>query len=188
MKKGVWITIGVILLLVIAIGGMFISNYNNIVTLKEQIGAAWAQVDNQLKRRNDLIPNLVNTVKGFSIHEKEILENIANARAKMAGAGSIPDRIDASRQMDSALGRLLVVVENYPNLKANESFQRLMDELAGTENRISVERMRYNQVVQEYNTLIKRFPGRFFAGIYGFEPATYYEVPEKERAVPKVEF
>ena len=188
MKKGIWITLGIVVLLIIMIGGTFVSSYNNMVTMKENIGAAWAQVDNQLKRRNDLIPNLVNTVKGFAAHEKEIFQSIAEARSRMAGAGSIGEKIEASRQMDSALARLLVVVENYPNLKADQSFNRLMDELSGTENRISVERLRYNRVVQDYNTLIKRFPGRFFAGIYGFEPATYYEVPEKEKALPRVEF
>jgi LemA protein len=188
MKKGLLITLGVIILLVVVVGGTFVSNYNNMVTLREEIDGAWAQVDNQLKRRNDLIPNLVNTVKGYAAHEKGVFENIAEARSKLAGATTIPDKIGAAQQLQSALSRLLVVVERYPNLKADQSFNRLMDELSGTENRISVERMRYNRVVKTYNTTIKRFPGRFFAGLYGFDAATYYEVPEEEKAVPKVEF
>lgn len=188
MKKGLLIALGVIVLLVFVIGSNVISNYNNMVSLNEQIDEAWAQVENQLKRRNDLVPNLVNTVKGYAAHEKEIFENIAEARSKLAGATTIPDKIGAANQLGSALSRLLVVVERYPNLKADQSFNRLMDELSGTENRISVERMRYNRVVKTYNTTIKMFPGRFYASLFGFEKATYYEVPEEEKAVPKVEF
>lgn len=187
MKKG-WIALGVIVLLAFMIGSSFVSNYNSMVTMKEQIDESWAQVDNQLKRRNDMIPNLVNTVKGYAKHEKEIFENIAEARSKLAGATSIPNKIEAAQQLQSALSRLLVVVERYPNLKADQTFNRLMDELSGTENRISVERMRYNRVVKQYNTTIKKFPGRFYAGLYGFDAATYYEVKEEEKAVPKVEF
>jgi LemA protein len=188
MKKGLLIALGVIVLLVFMVGSSVISNYNNMVTLQEEIDGAWAQVDNQLKRRNDLIPNLVNTVKGYAKHEKEIFENIAKARSKLAGATTIPGKIGAANQLQSALSRLLVVVERYPNLKADQSFNRMMDELSGTENRIAVERMRYNRVVKTYNTTIKRFPGRFYASLFGFEKATYYEVPEEEKAVPKVEF
>jgi LemA protein len=191
MKKGLiifLIILGAVALFFLSVLGWGVSNYNRLITLRENIDGAWAQVDNQLKRRNDLIPNLVNTVKGFASQEKEILGRIAEAREKFAGARSIPEKIKGANAVESALSRLLVIVENYPNLKSNESFNRLMDELAGTENRIAVERMRYNDTVKTYNTGILRFPGRIFAGLFGFEKGTYYQVPEEEKSVPKVEF
>ena len=191
MKKStsiLLIVIAALVLFFISIVSWGISNYNKLVTMKENIDGAWAQVDNQLKRRNDLIPNLVNTVKGYAAHEKEIFIQVAEARAKLAGAQTIPDKIQGANAVESALGRLLVIVENYPILKSNETFNRLMDELAGTENRIAVERMRYNNVVKTFNTAIIRFPGRIFAGFLGFEKGTYYQVPEEEKEVPKVEF
>ncbi len=187
MKKGLIIG-GVIVVIVLICIGTTVSHYNRFVSQWEGIESQWAQVENQLKRRTDLIPNLVNTVKGYMTHEKEVFEHIADARAKLAGAGTIPEKIKAHQGLGAALGRLLVIVERYPNLKANESFNRLMDELSGTENRIAVERMRYNERVKQYNMSIKRFPGKIFAGLFNREEATYFEVPEAEKSIPKVEF
>jgi len=190
--KPVWIVIGVILgviiLAAVVVGGTFASKWNQLVTMDTDIKAKWAQVDNQLQRRNDLIPNLVETVKGFGGQEKSIMESIANARAKMAGGGSVQDRIAASNELSSALGRLLVVVENYPQLKSNVTFNRLMDELAGTENRLSVERKRYNDSVQVYNTTIRQFPSNLIASMLGFKEHPFFEVPEAARQAPQVKF
>jgi len=191
MKRGFsvfLVILAVLAVFFISLIGWGISNYNKMVTMRENIDGAWAQVDNQLKRRNDLIPNLVNTVKGYAAHEKEIFIQIAEARAKLAGAQTIPEKIEGAQAVGSALSRLLVILERYPDLKANESFNRLIDELAGTENRLAVERMRYNDTVKLYNTEVTRFPGRIFAGLFGFEKGTYYQVPEGEKVVPKVEF
>ena len=188
MKKG-WIILGVIVVLIIGLVGSFIGNYNRFVTLDEAIKASWSQVENQLQRRNDLIPNLVNTVKGYAKHEKGVFDDVANARAKLAGAATINDKAKASGELDGALSRLLAIAENYPQLKANENFMRLQDELAGTENRIAVERMRYNEVVMEYNVLIKRFPGNIVAGFTGFKgKEIYFKAEEAAKAVPKVSF
>lgn len=182
----------VFVLCCVALGGCGvlwgISQYNGFVTMHENIDGAWAQVDNQLKRRNDLIPNLVNTVKGYATHEKEIFIQIAEARSKLAGARTPSDKIAAAQEMDGTLGRLLVVVEQYPNLKANESFNKLMDELAGTENRLATERMRYNERVKIFNTDRQRFPGSIIAGFFHFEESRYYEVPESEKKNPVVNF
>ncbi len=188
MKKGLIIGLIVVLGVIVIIVGTFVSYYNRFVNVKEQVNEAWAQIDNQLKRRADLIPNLVNTTKGYAKHERQIFIQLAEARKAYTGARTVSEKMAASRMMDGALGRLLAIVENYPVLKANEVFQRLMDELAGTENRIAVERMRYNRSVKIYNIMIKRFPGRVFAGIFNFEKAPYFEVEEKEKTVPKVEF
>jgi len=191
MKKGCIIglvVVGCIFLTLMMIGGWVFSHYNRMVTAKESITSAWAQVENQLQRRNDLIPNLVSATKGYMKHEKEIFTHIADARAKLAEAKTIPEKIKAYMGLESAIGRLLVIVERYPDLKANQTFIRLMDELAGTENRIAVERMRYNEAVRTYNMMIKQIPGRFFAGIFGFESATYFEAPKTAKQVPKVEF
>lgn len=182
------IVAGIIALITVIVLGYFVSYYNKIVRLEESTKQAWAQVENQLKRRSDLIPNLVNTVKGYAAHEKELFENIANARAKLGGAGAIPEKIEAARAFESALSRLLAIVENYPNLKADASFNRLMDELAGTENRIAVERRRYNLAIETYNTNIKVFPGRMYASFFGFKEGTYYEVAEKDKETPEVKF
>jgi LemA protein len=162
--------------------------YNQMVSMREHIDAAWAQVENQLQRRNDLIPNLVETTKGYAAHEKEIFERIADARARMLAGGSREDKIDAANQMTSALGRLLAIAERYPDLKANEQFARLSDELAGTENRIAVERMRYNDTVRDYNAYIKSFPVVLYSGSMGFKPAPYFQVPPEAQKVPKVDF
>lgn len=163
-------------------------SYNRFVSQEEAIKAQWAQVENQLQRRNDLIPNLVATVKGFAAQEREILETIAESRAKLAGARTPEETIQAANEQSAALARLLVVVENYPQLRSNETFNRLMDELAGTENRIAVERMRYNERVQEYNTLRRQFPSNIVAGIFGFNEYPLFEAPESAKQVPTVDF
>ena len=188
MKRGGLVAVAVIAILLLGIGGCLVGNYNRLVTSKEAVDQRWAQVDNQLQRRNDLIGSLVQTVKGTAIQEQEVFGKIADARAKMAGAATTGQRIDAARDMDSALGRLLVVVENYPQLRSNEAFMQLMDELAGTENRLATERMRYNQEAQQYNVLVKRFPTNLFATMFGFQPAVYYPVAEGAKQVPKVDF
>jgi LemA protein len=162
--------------------------YNRLVSLREAIDGAWAQVENQLQRRNDLIPNLVEVTKGYAAHEKEIFESVANARARMLAAGSREETIEAAGALSSALGRLLAISERYPDLKANQQFARLSDELAGTENRIATERRRYNESVQEYNTLVRSFPTTITARVMGFEPQKYFEAPEAAQQVPAVKF
>ena len=162
--------------------------YNSLVTMDEGVKAAWAQVENQLQRRYDLIPNLVETVKGYAAHEEELFVKVTEARSKVGGAGSVSDKIEANNSLSSALSRLLVVVERYPDLKANTNFLRLQDELAGTENRIAVERRRYNESVRTFNTTLRRFPTNILAGLFGFEKATFFEVPEERQEAPKVSF
>ena len=162
--------------------------YNSLVTMDEAVKGAWAQVENQLQRRYDLIPNLVETVKGYAAHEKEVFVQVTEARSKVAGAKSINDKIEANNGLSAALGRLLVVVERYPQLKANTNFIRLQDELAGTENRIAVERRRYNETVKAYNIKIRRFPTNLIAGMFGFERAAFFEVPKERQEAPKVKF
>lgn len=156
--------------------------------MEEDISGNWAQVENQLQRRYDLIPNLVNTVKGYAAQEKEIFTNIAEARSKLAGSGSQKETIAASGQMESALSRLLVVVENYPNLKSDANFRQLQDELAGSENRLSTERRRFNESVKVYNRSIRLFPKSLVAGLFGFDKKDYFEIDQGARNVPKVEF
>jgi len=163
-------------------------SYNRFVSQEEAIKAQWAQVENQLQRRNDLIPNLVETVKGYASHEQEVFQSVADSRARLAGAASPSETIEAANAQSSALARLLAVVENYPQLKANEQFNRLMDELSGTENRIAVERMRYNERVQAYNTARRQFPSNITAGVFGFEEYPFFEVPDAAKQVPKVSF
>ena len=188
MKK-VWIGLGVVLLLVFMVISTYISNYNKLVTLNEGIDGAWAQVENQLQRRMDLIPNLVNTVKGYAKHENEIFTYVADARSKLLAAKTTGEKVKAANDFEGALGRLLAIAENYPQLKANENFIRLQDELAGTENRIAVERRRYNETVQIYNTLIKRFPSNIVASMSGYEKKdAYFKAEEKAKEVPKVDF
>jgi LemA protein len=160
--------------------------YNRLVGLRESIDAAWAQVENQLQRRNDLVPNLVEVTKGYARHEREIFEGIADARARMLGAGSRAETIEAAGEMSSLLSRLLALSERYPDLKANQQFARLSDELAGTENRIATERRRYNEAVREYNTLVRSFPTLLTARALGFEPEAYFEAPEAARQAPAV--
>jgi len=162
--------------------------YNALVGMQQNIQAAWAQVQNQLQRRNDLIPNLVNTVKGYAAHETGVFEAVANARAKLLGAGTREGQIEAAEQLQGALGRLLAIAEQYPQLKANEQFNRLSDELAGTENRIAVERMRFNDAVRAYNTYRNSFPTVLYAGWLGFKDEKYFEAPADAQQVPKVDF
>ena len=174
---------------ILLFGGMYTcSGYNKAISLDEQVQASWAQVENQLKRRHDMIPNLVKVVKGYAGHEKDIFENLAKAREGYAQAKSIPGKVKAAREVESTLSRLLMIVENYPNLKANESFLKLQDTLEGTENRIAVERMRYNEGVKKLNGYIRRFPTRIFAGWANVERAEYFEVAEKEQSVPEIDF
>jgi LemA protein len=163
-------------------------SYNRFTTLEESIKGAWGEVQNQLQRRNDLIPNLVETVKGFAAQEKQILETIAESRAKLAGARTPADTIAAANEQSSALARLLVIVENYPQLKSDATFMRLQDELSGTENRIATARRRYNEQIQAYNTLRRRFPSNVTAGIFGFKEYPYFEAPPAAQQVPKVDF
>ena len=186
--KPMWIVLGIIALLVVGVGGMVASKWNQFVTMDTDIKAKWAQVDNQLQRRADLIPNLVETVKGFAAQERAVIDSVTAARSKLAGAGSVPDRIAASNELSGALARLLVVVENYPTLKSDATFIRLMDELAGTENRLSVERKRYNDSVQVYNVAVRRFPGNLMAGLLGFREQPFFEVPAAARQLPQVKF
>jgi LemA protein len=162
--------------------------YNTMVSEHEAITSQWAQVENQLQRRNDLIPNLVEVTKGYASHEKAIFTAVAEARAKLIGAGTREEKIDAANEVSGALSRLLALSENYPNLKADAQFARLSDELAGTENRIATERRRYNEVVQQYNTTIRSVPTSLYAGWFGFKPEKYFEAPKEAQAVPKVEF
>ena len=181
--------VGLLLLVCLVVGGSYISSKNQMVTLNEAIKSDWSEVDVVLQRRSDLIPNLVETVKGYAAQEQTVYDDIAKARAAMAGAHTPTDRIAANGQLDSALSRLLVVVENYPQLKSNENFLKLQDELAGTENRISVERKRYNDAIQAYNTFIGQFPNSLFAGWAGFHRNDdYFKASEASREVPKVAF
>jgi LemA protein len=186
MRK--WIPLAVIGGIVLIVGLFLIGRYNSMVSLSTEVDGSWAQVENQLQRRNDLIPNLVATVKGYAAHEKEIFTQVAEARAKMAGAKSPAEAGPASTELSGALSRLLVVAERYPDLKANTNFQSLQDELAGTENRIAVERMRYNEKVKDYNNAIRRFPGNLCAGMVGYEAKTYYEAEAAAKHAPEVKF
>jgi LemA protein len=163
-------------------------SYNTFVSQEEAIKSQWSQVENQLQRRSDLIPNLVNSVKGYAGHEKGVFEAVAASRAKLAGATTPEAKIAAANEQSSALARLLMVVENYPQLKANESFNRLMDELSGTENRIAVERMRYNEKVQAYNTKRRAFPSNVTASMFGFKEYPYFQTPPEAKKVPTVDF
>ena len=163
-------------------------SYNTFVGQEEAVKTQWAQVENQLQRRNDLIPNLVETVKGYAQHEEGVFKEIADARGRLLAAKSPEESIAAANQQTSALGRLLAIAENYPNLKANEQFNRLMDELSGTENRIAVERMRYNERVQEYNTSRRQFPANLTAKMFGFKEHPLFQAPPEAKTVPKVTF
>ncbi len=188
MNKNLLVVLGVIALVVVIVGGWVISGYNRVVTMDENVKTAWAQVDNQLKRRFDLIPNLVETVKGYATHEKEIFEHLADARTKYFQAPDVKGKIAASGDFEQALSRLLVLQENYPQLKANETFLKMMDTLEGTENRLAVERKRYNDAVRTLNTYIRTVSGRIFASLAGVQKAEYYQVQEAEKAAPKVKF
>ncbi len=187
--KAVIAILVVLLILALLVGGAYVGRRNQMVVKREAVNAAWAQVDVVLQRRADLIPNLVETVKGYAVQEQTVFGDIAAARAALIGAKTPSDKIAANGQLDSALGRLLVIVENYPQLKSNENFMRLQDELAGTENRIAVERRRYNDVVQDYNTYIALFPNSLVAGFAGFtRNDAYFKTEEGARQAPKVNF
>lgn len=173
------------LLVVLALSGC---GYNTLVAENEAVDAAWSEVDNQLQRRNDLIPNLVETVKGYAKQEQDVLVRVTEARSRVAGAGTPADKMQASNELSGALSRLLVVAERYPDLKSNLNFLKLQDELAGTENRLSVARMRYNEGVRTYNTTSKRFPTVLVAKVFGFAERPYFEVPAEAKQVPKVQF
>jgi LemA protein len=192
MSKGLMIglaVVGVIVLIVLIFAGQYIGVHNSLVQKNEAVKAAWSQVDIVLQRRADLIPNLVETVKGYAKQEQTVFGDIAKARAALIGAGSPQDKIAANNQLDGALSRLLLIVENYPQLKSNENFLRLQDELAGTENRIAVERKRYNDTLQDYNTYIQTFPNSLFASWGGFKPNdAYFKADEGSRTTPKVNF
>ena len=181
-------TLIIIIVVLVALGLFMVSNYNNLVSLSEEVDAQWGQVENQLQARYDKIPNIVNTVKGYASHEKEVFESIANARAKLAGANTVNEQVKAANEMESALARLLEVVENYPELKADAQFNQLIYEISGTENRIAVERMRFNETVKTYNSKVKRFPTVLLAGMFGYEPRTYFEAAKGAELAPIVEF
>ena len=188
MGKGLIVVI-ILVLIALAVFGQYVGVRNTLVTKNEAVKAAWSQVDIALQRRADLIPNLVETVKGIAKQEQTVFGDIAKARSALLSAGSPSDKIAANNQLDGAIGRLLVIVENYPELKSNENFLRLQDELAGTENRISVERKRYNDTLQDYNTYVQQFPNNIFAGWSGFKPNdAYFKAAEGSREVPKVNF
>lgn len=177
--------VGAMMLLAVAVSGC---GYNEMVEQREGIDAAWAQVENQLQRRNDLIPNLVETTKGYAAHEREIFSAVAEARSKLIGAQTRGDKIDAANEVSSALSRLLAISERYPDLKADGQFARLSDELAGTENRIATERRRYNETVRTYNTTVKQLPRSLYAGLLGFSAEKYFEAPEEAQKAPQVQF
>lgn len=187
MKKGL-LVFGIIVLILIAFAGFAVSNYNGLVTTRENIDTQLANIDTQLQRRNDLIPNFVNTVKGYASHESEVFGAVADARAKLAGANTPAEMAQADNEMTSALSRLLLVVENYPELKADTQFTALSDELAGTENRIAVARRDYNAAAKEYNITIQRFPKAIFANLFGFEKADYFQAAEGADQAPAVNF
>lgn len=187
MKKGLIVLIAVIVIIGIFAASIF-GSYNSLVSLDEGVSTQWANVESKLQRRFDLIPNLVESVKGAMSQEKEIFTTIADARAKLAGAGTTDERVQASGELEGALSRLLVVMENYPELKSNENVKALMDELSGTENRISVERDRYNEVVRSYNSAIRSFPKNIMAGMFGFEKKPYFEAAPGAETVPEVKF
>jgi LemA protein len=188
MGKGLIVVI-ILVLIVLAVFGQYVGVRNTLVTKNEAVKAAWSQVDIVLQRRADLIPNLVETVKGYAKQEQTVFGDIAKARSALRSAGTPSEKIAANNQLDGAIGRLLVIVENYPQLKSSENFLRLQDELAGTENRISVERKRYNDTLQDYNTYVQQFPNNIFAGWAGFKPNdAYFKAAEGSREVPKVNF
>ncbi len=191
MSKG-WIgclaVVGGLLLVALIVGGMLVGRYNSLVTANEQIDGAWAQVENVLQRRADLIPNLVETVQGFATQEREVFTQVSEARSRLAGATTPAAAAAANAGLTAGLGRLLAIAENYPELRSNENFLRLQDELAGSENRIAVERRRYNDTVRDYNTTVRRFPTNMIAGTFGFSPREYFEADAEAAEVPEVEF
>lgn len=187
MKNWMKAVIGVVVVLAL-LAIPFITSYNSLVNAESAVDAKWANVESKLQRRYDLIPNLVNSVKGSMTQEKEVFGAIADARSKLSGAKTVDDKVKANNELETAVSRLLVVVENYPDLKSNQNVQGLMDELAGTENRISVERDRYNKAVQTYNNKVKRFPGSIIANMTGFEPRAFFTAVDGADKAPSVNF
>lgn len=187
MNKGFSIAL-VVIILVIVIAIVAISSYNGLVVKREEVDTQYANLDTVLQRRADLIPNLVNTVKGYVSHEESVIKDITDARAKLVNSSTASEQAEANAELTEKINALMVVVENYPDLKASTNFTQLSDELAGTENRISTARMDYNDAVKEYNTSIKKFPTSTFANMFGFEAATYFEATETGKEVPTVDF
>lgn len=183
-----WIVLGIILILLLILGSSMIGSYNSLASSSENIDGKWSQVENNLQRRADLIPNLVETVKGYASHEQEIFTAISDARSRLIGAAGVADTARANSELSGALNRLLAISEAYPTLKADQNFRALQDELAGTENRIATARKDYNDAVQSYNTRIKRFPVNIIAGMFGYERREYFQADEGSREVPNVEF
>jgi LemA protein len=182
------VVLGLILIIAVGLLSWVVGYRNQLVSKDEDVQTQWAQVENQLQRRYDLIPNLVETVKGFARQEQDVFLGVAEARSRVGGATSIPDKISANQELSSALSRLLLVVERYPEIKSNQNFMALQDELAGTENRIAVERRRYNDAVKIFNKAIRMFPGNLIAGFFGFERAALYEAPAEAQSAPRVDF
>lgn len=187
MKK-VFGPIGIIIIMLVLLALLFIPKYNSLVTAEESVYSKWAQVENQLQRRYDLIPNLVESVKGYAKHEQDIISSISEARSQMGNARTPEEQAVANDALNGALSRLLVVVENYPNLKADANFRQLMDELAGTENRLAVAREDYNNEVQAFNKNVKRFPGNLMAGMFGFEQKEYFKATAGSEKAPSIDF
>lgn len=192
MRRGLWIAVGVVIVLFVVllmIFGSYVSAKNQMVAKQEAVHAQWSQVDVVLQRRADLIPNLVATVKGFAAHEEKVFGDIADARSALLNAHDPQSKIQANGQLDGALGRLLAISENYPNLKSDQNFLQLQDQLEGTENRIAVERRRYNDTLRDYNTFIRQFPNSIWAGMAGFQPDNaYFEASESSKTAPAVKF
>jgi LemA protein len=183
------IGLGVIVVVAFMAFGWYQSGYNQMIALDQQVQSSWAQVENQLQRRFDLIPNLVSTVKGYAAHEKDILEEVTRLRSQWGAAATVPDKVAAANSLGGALSRLLMVSENYPNLKADQSFLELQSQLEGTENRIAVERMRYNEAVQQFNSYQQSLFGSFFASVtHKTQPAVYFKAPDQAQEAPKVSF
>jgi LemA protein len=187
LKRG-FLGIGIVIAIIVVLGLMLMGSYNGFVNANENVNQSYAQIENQLQRRLDLIPNLVNTVKGYASHEKEVIASISDARARLAGAKTPQEQATANNELSGALSHLLVVVENYPNLKADQQFTQLMDELAGTENRIAVARKDYNDQVATFNKKVKRFPGVIIARMAGFDEKEYFKANPKAGEAPKVDF
>ncbi len=187
MKNVFKIVMALLLIMAILVMPVFLT-YNSLVAADEAVNSAWSQVENQLQRRMDLIPNLVNTVKGYAAHEEKILTEVTRAREKLMAAGSVTEKAEADQELSTALSRLIAIAENYPELKADANFRQLADELAGTENRIAVSRMDYNNAVQDYNTKIRRFPTVIVAKLFGFEKKDYFKAAENAKETPIVDF
>lgn len=191
MSKGtvrLLIGLGITFFLALVVYGKVKGSYNMLVRLDEEVNAAWAQVENQLQRRFDLVPNLVNTVKGYAAHEKEVLTAITNARSRVGSARTVEEKIKSNNELSSTLSRLLVVMENYPNLKADQNFLNLQAQLEGTENRIAVERRRYNEKARTFNALRRSFPTNIFANLFGFSGKSYFEADKDAQKAPEVQF